>query len=692
MKFKQMIEAYIALVLLGIGYVYNQKKARVTPESSDGSIPENSKPSMENIYESKHVDKQQSILFDAVDKANVQEIISELSGLALNGKNFHNNMLPFLRGSVTQNTDPTANRGIMENFGSGSRSGAAMRRKQEVPGMFVPQANVQTFDAGNLDSVKDRYQNSRIQNNVLPFDQVKVGRGIGQGFSAKPTGGFQQFDTQQYAMPKTVDELRASNKPKLTFEGRTVDGLKGTKRGTVGQVSNNRAPTAFEMGPERYMKTTGAVKGAAQIPVPEAKDTSRQSTSVEYKGVAFGGKKGDEQRPAVKASSRPELAAFGQGAAKAANTRTTDYGKSSVQVYGNERDVTTVRTHATNITSMVKSIIAPVQDILKIARKEFLVEAPRQNGILQAQIPSKITVRDTNDVARTTIKETNIHDSDRLNLKGTTRIMVYDPNDIARTTMKETLIHDAVNTNLRSQETKGQVYMSEAAKPTIRQNTDNIETNMNMAQLAKKGVVYDVDDLPRTTIGETTLGAVPLGLVGNNTGTGAYQDAEYDVKVTQKETFVDNEYFGTAQLGSGEAYKNANYEAKETMKQDPTEYFGGIGKGAKAEASMSYDDVYNATMNGLRESTLVVGHEPTQSGVKVSTGTDALNVEFNKPTVDHVDVFDLPPQRVPTMVVKPAEEDSFTKVKQTLKQDDRLDLEILEPFKHNPFTQSLSSY
>lgn len=689
-----MIEAYIALVLLGAGYVYNQKKNRGTPPSN--AVPLGEKPSMQNIYESKYLDTQKNVLFDAVKKAKVQEIRSELTGATLDAKNFHNNMLPFLRGSVTQNTDPVANRRIMENFGSNG----SLRKKQEVSGMFVPEANTNVFDHAKLDSVKDRVagQGSRLQNNVLPFDQVKVGRGVGQGFSAKPTGGFQQFNMQDYAMPKNVDELRPANKPKLTFEGRTVDGQKGSMRGSVGQVSNNRVPTAFEMGPERYMKTTGAIKRPAQNPLPEAKNTTRQATTMEYKGAAFAyGAQKAEQRPTVKSSTRPELAAFDhlKGAAKAANNRATDYGKSSVQVYGNERDVTAVRTHATNITSMVKSIMAPLQDIIKIARKEFLVEAPRQNGILQAQIPTKITVRDTNDVARTTIKETNIHDSERLNLKGISRITVYDPNDIMRTTMKDTLIHDAVNTNLRSQETKGQVYMSEAAKQTIRQTTDTVETNINIAQISKKGTVYDVDGvLPRTTIGETTLSEAPLGLVGNNTGVGAYQDTRntLDAKVTQKETFVDNEYFGTAQLGSGEAYQNANFEAKETMKQDHVEYYGGIGKGAKAEATMSYDDAYNATMNGIRESALVIEHEPTQTGVKVSTGTESLNVEFHKPMVDQVDLFelDMAPQR--NVTVAPSSDESFTKMKQSLRQDDRLDLEILEPFKHNPFTQSLSSY
>ena len=54
----------------------------------------------------------------------------------------------------------------------------------------------------------------------------------------------------------------------------------------------------------------------------------------------------------------------------------------------------------------------------------------------------RITVYDPNDIAKTTIKETNIHNDHDGNLQGPKRLTVYDPNDVARTTIKETNIHD----------------------------------------------------------------------------------------------------------------------------------------------------------------------------------------------------------------------------------------------------------
>ena len=49
-------------------------------------------------------------------------------------------------------------------------------------------------------------------------------------------------------------------------------------------------------------------------------------------------------------------------------------------------------------------------------------------------------VHDANDILRTTIKETNIHDTRTGNVNGPNKITVYDPNDIMRTTIKETNI------------------------------------------------------------------------------------------------------------------------------------------------------------------------------------------------------------------------------------------------------------
>ena len=72
-----------------------------------------------------------------------------------------------------------------------------------------------------------------------------------------------------------------------------------------------------------------------------------------------------------------------------------------------------------------------------------------QFGGRQSQLPAY----DPNDIARTTIKETNIHDNRTGNMDGgrQSQLPAYDPNDIARTTIKETNIHDNRTGNLEMQ-------------------------------------------------------------------------------------------------------------------------------------------------------------------------------------------------------------------------------------------------
>ena len=710
-----MIEAYVAIALFGIGYLINNKKPLVIPKATSSAPPPGDRPSTSN-----RVVEARATEFAAVKKGRVQETRSELSGASLDSKHFHNNMVPFIRGDVKQNMRPDLNSSRLESFGT---IVGDMRPKKELDNMFKVEPNVSVFNPSHLDDFKQRQVVTQHQNNVLPFVQIKVGPGVGQGFSAQSVGGYQQLETQQYVMPKSVDDLRVANNPKTVYEGRTIDGIKEKKRAEPVAMDRNRVPTTFEKSPNSLFKTTGAYTRPAQIPNPEDKYTARRDTSVAYTGIGgYVGAKGAEQRPDVRSTSRPVLSALDTGVATATNRATNDYGKASIQVYTNERDLTTTRTVKSNLTTVVKAVVAPVIDVIRTARKEFLVEAPRPNGMLQAQIPTKLTVRDPNnvapttlketlihdsdtlnfrgatkitvydpnDVARTTIKETNIHDADNLNVRGPRKITVYDPNAIMRTTLKETLIHDADTLNVRSLETRGQVYANEDARSTIRQTTDPAETTLNMARVALKSQAHDPNDITRTTIKQTTLDESPLGLATQK-GTGAYVDENFDAKTTQKETFVDNDYFGGAEMGSGEAYQIANFDAKDTQKQNPSEYFGSAASADAAKAPMSYQDIYAATMNGLRESTLVVDHEPTNSGVKVASGLEDRG-DFTFSRVELPQITNDPDliQRSPNIVQVPKDV-SITHTRQDVRNDDRLDLEILEPFKRNPYTQSLSS-
>ena len=96
------------------------------------------------------------------------------------------------------------------------------------------------------------------------------------------------------------------------------------------------------------------------------------------------------------------------------------------------------RTHVTNLMTLVKSVIAPLQDKLRGTRKDFIKGNPNPEGYMAANLPEKPTVHDPNDVARTTVKETTLEYDHEGHIAGPNKITVHDPNDVARTTVKET--------------------------------------------------------------------------------------------------------------------------------------------------------------------------------------------------------------------------------------------------------------
>jgi hypothetical protein len=86
---------------------------------------------------------------------------------------------------------------------------------------------------------KKNINQSRYENHNLPFEQLKVGPGVGLEYDDGPTGGFHQ-DIRKYQLPKTVDNLRAKNNPRVSYTGRIVKGKKEIKRDSGYYFTKNK--------------------------------------------------------------------------------------------------------------------------------------------------------------------------------------------------------------------------------------------------------------------------------------------------------------------------------------------------------------------------------------------------------------------------------------------------------------------
>lgn len=168
---------------------------------------------------------------------------------------YHNNMVPFFRGSGTnQNMKDTAFQPIVERYtGIGP---TVSKSKKESQQMFDPEPNFTNVFGNNLNvNDRQRFHRSELKTSQLPFKQTYVGSGVNSEYSSKGNDGFHTI----YRPPvKTVNELRVQTNPKLTFKGEK-NHAKHFVSGRTNEVAVNlnKPSRLFELGHKRVFTTTG---------------------------------------------------------------------------------------------------------------------------------------------------------------------------------------------------------------------------------------------------------------------------------------------------------------------------------------------------------------------------------------------------------------------------------------------------
>ena len=204
----------------------------------------------------------------------------------------HSNMVPFFGGRITQSSYSGATDGILDTFtGSGKNT---FFHKEEAPSFFKPEAG---RDRPWGQQVETEFEQSRMvtslgMKNVFPIAQTQVGPGVNDGYTNLPSGGYQQDTIREYAIPKTTDELRVANKPKLTYEGEVIPGAHFiTEMGIQAPVNKNK-PDRFQIlsgadGLPYANTSVGQQVASAIYPTTLMKNQNRETTSVEYEGAAM---------------------------------------------------------------------------------------------------------------------------------------------------------------------------------------------------------------------------------------------------------------------------------------------------------------------------------------------------------------------------------------------------------------------
>lgn len=208
----------------------------------------------------------------------------------------HNNMVPFFGAKITQNMYSGANDGILDSH---TGAGKYYFQKREEKSFWDIAPGITNSPFGSADEsefMQSRQVTSLRMNNTFPIDKVNVGPGIDDGYTNLPSGGYQQDRARELTLPRTTDELRAANKPKLTYEDVPVPGAFFiTKPGLQAPVNKNR-PDRFGILQEEntdgsyslpYVNTAVGIQVApASYPEQVRKTQQRETTSRDYYGEA----------------------------------------------------------------------------------------------------------------------------------------------------------------------------------------------------------------------------------------------------------------------------------------------------------------------------------------------------------------------------------------------------------------------
>jgi hypothetical protein len=561
----------------------------------------------------------------------------------------HNNEVPFFGGRVTQSVDEFANARTMETFTGQSQFS---RKKEEVPmnAIAPPVKNLTNpYGTSNIDGYNyDRYIVSNKRSNEAPTEQIRVGPGLNQGFTWKPTGGFQQANTRDYVLPKTTDQIRVLTNPKVSYAGRVVSGKKIGKPGKIGLVQKYRPTSYFKQGPERFFVTTGQVKAGALRPAVNHKMTNRMIHNKGTIGVAgpTAGSRSSKIRPKVKPSRKrsyrtdPVRNIGVRGPIPGINNPDSqvpnDYGRKSLkQIRCTQRPQLEHFPTKDMNKKPVNTNLGPKKPTkLRFTRKLFQIGNLRWASNLSgtADKPARGPIQDPNQVAKTTIREqTEVNGRDG-NLKGSSRGPIQDPNQTAKTTIRETTEADTRDGNLKG---------------------------------PNRGPIQDPKQKARTTTKETT----------------------------QLEGFM-----GGAYRKDDAGYAVAEVEAPTTHRETTSASYTGIAGPVDATKESSRSAVEASTSRSNREA-VSQGRTPGRQGPKRIPFKQLvhLTTERNPDVVNQkLDERAPAPQDLnPTYAVPSNQASAITHEKTMVSNDalaDRLDPGMLDAFRNNPFTQSLSSF
>ena len=619
----------------------------------------------------------------------------------------HKNMVPFFKRSQTQNTKDFISQQTLETFTGQNPYFRQNGQKREIEAMFEPQPDVgYVHGAPNVD-LREYFIPSYKKQGEKPFPEIKIrpGRlgdpddlGIGMGQTTDAGDGFHPM---LRVLDKTVDELRV--KPKVSYEGRLISGKNiTTMPGLQGQLGKHNPDRFYtNAGLERVFTTNGQEVKSLVRPEYIVRYTNG-GTELNYATPAKAPVDKAIPQKLQPTFSGPLRTSFkndyhhnaGNTVGKATGS-TLESRQKNYLIYSNERDVTGKRSITSGNASSNQQEYFRSTDFIANTTIRESTEQNTTTGILKGVEANKIITPFT-DVARDTGRQTLGADTITATFTGMNEQKGITPyTDSSRTTTRESTEKNTITASVAGVEAnKNIVPFTDTSNTTIRETTEK-----NTVTGGLKGVEADKVIAPFTDDAKGTMRMISE----SETRVSAAKGVEASKRIapftdsadtTNRETMEDETRVTAPSYNKGEGHITNIYDARPTIRESMSDVELINHPNNDNGGQVVYDSYYNADLNDRKE-IIAQGRTPTQEKAKIYSGVDiyVAKTQHNKRQNAYKNDNNLRASIFnPTYSGK--EDELYTRNKKEYRNinENQYDPVVLDAFRSNPYTQSLSSF
>ena len=455
--------------------------------------------SFNKTHNSNENDKKISIERDLA-VGNGYSYLNDSNESIIKDDNLEHNMLPhFSKKQIINEYNEQTFAHRMELFSGSSRNFTP--KKELLKENFSPlqkDVNLVNGSQNNIELLQGYYLPGTEKRNILPFEQQQIGPGLNLDPSqtSRPDGGsFEEYRP----MPKTVDELRSDDNPKLTFEGVMKPGQKGLKGSTIGKVYKRGPEKTRELKIDDLQKMGGEFKKDKSRDKIILKDTGRTTSSMLMGGPKYQNevesKKFDSK---IRESNKKESHFVDLTNFKSIIEKVRSNLDSYMLPKNQRDDTSTLNLNPPNKYSLGVVKFNP-HDLPKKTTKETTINN-QQSGPARKDVDYTKTYN-PNDVAKPTRKEMlSFNEQSGYAKSEINNTQFYDPTDIPNRTQREDILFNQNSLNTKSEINKTQFYNPNDI-PNRTQKEEILFNNniLNNKSEVNKQYVYDPNNIPNRT-------------------------------------------------------------------------------------------------------------------------------------------------------------------------------------------------